>query len=178
MKTVGAAHLSPKSRKNRFCRIGGEPCGSPPPQNGAGGVNRTPLKHLKGAPWQRRPGNRTRSPASYAILTLGSLPDGEGRTSRIQPSCHLLFLLHEFQEGSRIETPRGSLPGFPSGNLATRIPSITEGRSLAPRSFTRTAIGCSHDQPTQREQYGLTTFHTNDTTRLGSLYTPRVFFRP
>jgi hypothetical protein len=84
----------------------------------------------------------------------------------------MLSLLHRFQEGFRVQTPRGSLPGFPSGDLATRIPSITDGHSLAPRSFTRIAIGCSHDQPTTREPYGLTTFHTNDRIGLGSLCPP------
>ena len=39
------------------------------------------------------------------------------------------------------ERPRGSLPAFASGDVATRIPSITAGHSLFPRSCARTAMG-------------------------------------
>ena len=39
------------------------------------------------------------------------------------------------------ERPWGSLPAFASGDVATRIPSITAGHSLSPRSCARTAIG-------------------------------------
>jgi hypothetical protein len=33
------------------------------------------------------------------------------------------------------------MPTFASGDVATRIPSITAGRSLFPRSCARTAMG-------------------------------------
>src|SRR5712671_6385065 len=99
----------------------------------------------------------SKHPTNYAILSVSRRPFGEGSTSRKLLCRHLSFLLCRFFRSSRVETPRGSLPGFPSGDLPTRIPSITDRHSLAPRSFTRIAIGNSHEQPTTREPYGLTT---------------------
>ena len=44
-------------------------------------------------------------------------------------------------DASRPPTPRGSLPPFGWGNVATPLQPITDRHPLAPRSFTRNPIG-------------------------------------
>src|SRR5262249_10842431 len=56
--------------------------------------------------------------------------------------------LRRLADGSRPPTPRGILPPFGWGNVATPIRPITGRPSLAPRSFTRGPIGRPYDLPT------------------------------
>src|SRR5438876_3495403 len=67
----------------------------------------------------------------------------ERRTSRafLRVFRHLLSFLSRLVKCSRHDRPRGSLPAFACDDVATTIPSITEGPSLFPPSFTRSLIG-------------------------------------
>jgi hypothetical protein len=62
------------------------------------------------------------------------------------------------------ETPDGSQPTFVGGEV-TPIRPITGWHSLFPSSFTRIPIGSPCGLLSQREEYGLTTFHM--CTRMG-----------
>ena len=50
-------------------------------------------------------------------------------------SCHF-FILHRFYISFRSELPNGNQPTFVWDNVLIPIPTITEGRSLSPSSFT------------------------------------------
>ena len=66
-------------------------------------------------------------------------------------------LLRWFADRSRPPTPEGSLPGFPWGDVATPIRSITDRPSFSPASCPRSPIGCSYEPPTPRG--GLRAYH-------------------
>src|SRR5262245_3900526 len=57
------------------------------------------------------------------------------------PPTSLHHGLRRLADGSRPPTPRGSLPPFGWGDVATPIRPITGRRSLSPRSSTRSLIG-------------------------------------
>src|ERR1700693_96565 len=88
----------------------------------------------------------------------------ERRTSRafLRFFRHLPSFLRRLVKFSRHERPRGSLPAFACGNVATTIPSITVGPSLFPRSFTRSLIGAPCGCLPQTEEIGLTVFHIDN----------------
>src|SRR5258707_15688535 len=73
------------------------------------------------------------------------------------PPTVLHHSLRRLADGSRPPTPRGSLPGFPWGDVATPIRPITDRPSLSPRSFTRSPVGGSCDLPTPKG--GLRAYH-------------------
>jgi len=73
------------------------------------------------------------------------------------PPTDLHHSLRRLADGSRPPTPRGSLPPFGWGDVATPIRPITDRPSLPPRSLTRSPIGRSCDLPTPKG--GLRTYH-------------------
>jgi hypothetical protein len=97
----------------------------------------------------------------------------------------LQHLLYRFLRDSRAETPQGSQPACASGDVATRIRSITERRSLFPTPLPALPlVGLAASLPFL-EQYGLTTFRKVDKDGLGALCSPvaldvhdRVLSRP
>src|SRR5258708_31504860 len=88
----------------------------------------------------------------------------ERRTSRsfLRFFRHLLSFLSRSVKCSRHERPRGSLPAFACGAVATTIPPITGGPSLFPHSFTRSLIGVPCDCLPRTEESGLTMFHIDN----------------
>src|SRR5215467_13044718 len=54
---------------------------------------------------------------------------------------HLHHLLYRFFRDSRAETPQGSLPACASGDVATRIRSITDRHSLFPTPLPAPPLG-------------------------------------
>jgi hypothetical protein len=104
-----------------------------------------------------------------------------------QSHRHLQHLLYRFLRCSRAETPQRSRPAFASGNVATRIRSITDRHSLFLTPLPAPSlIGLAAFLPfLRKERYGLTTFHKVDKDGLGALCTPvvlsvhdRVLVRP
>jgi hypothetical protein len=77
---------------------------------------------------------------------------------------HLHHLLYRFFRHSRAETPQGSQPACASGDVATRIRSITERRSLFPTPIPAPLLGSlTAFLPSKKERYGLPTFRKVDT---------------
>jgi hypothetical protein len=99
---------------------------------------------------------------------------------------HLQHLLYRFLRDSRAETPQGSQPACASGDVATRIRSITERHSLFPTPLPALPwVGLAASLPFKKEQYGLTTFRKVDKDGLGALCPPvalgvhdRILSRP
>ena len=99
---------------------------------------------------------------------------------------HLQHLLYRLLRDSRAETPQGSQPACASGDVATRIRSITERRSLFPTPLPALPlVGLTASLPPMEGQYGLTTFRKVDPKGLGALSPPgalgvhdRVLSRP
>ena len=99
---------------------------------------------------------------------------------------HLHHLLYRFFRDSRAETPQGSLPACASGDVATRIRSITDRHSLFPTPLPAPPLGSlTAFLPAKQERYGLTTFRKVDTNGVGALCSPgalavhdRVMARP
>src|SRR5262244_2875361 len=99
---------------------------------------------------------------------------------------HLQHLLYRFLRDSRAETPQGSQPACASGDVATRIRSITERHSLFPTPLPALPwVGLAASLPFKKEQYGLTTFRKGDRDGLGALCPPvalgvhdRILSRP
>lgn len=80
---------------------------------------------------------------------------------------------------SREERPGGSLPTFVSSDVATRIPAITAGHSLAPPSSTRTAIVGPCGRPTLKgDRTGLPCSAAVTTSDLGPLKLRRQRWAP
>jgi hypothetical protein len=89
---------------------------------------------------------------------------------------HLQHLLYRFLRDSRAETPQGSQPACASGDVATRIRSITERPSLFPTPLPALPlVGLAASLPFLPEQYGLTTFRKVDKDGLGALCPPVMF---
>ena len=84
---------------------------------------------------------------------------------------HLQHLLYQFFYGFRAETPQGSRLACAPGDVATRIPPITEGHSLFPAPLPAPPlVSLTASLPSFREErYGLTTFHKIDKDGLGAL---------
>src|SRR5262252_5174130 len=73
----------------------------------------------------------------------------------------------------RAETPQGSLPACASGDVATRIRSITDRHSLFPTPLPAPPLGSlTAFLPAKQERYGLTTFRKVDTNGVGALCSP------
>src|SRR5260370_39563915 len=82
----------------------------------------------------------------------------------VLPSSAFPFLCR-LVKGSRDERPRGSLPAFAGGDVATSIRSITERLSLFPLSFTRYLIGSPYSSLPRAEDIGLTVFRISNRMR-------------
>ena len=95
----------------------------------------------------------TPEPATELISVVEAAP---ARAVTALPT-YLLRPLRRLADGSRPPTPRGSLPPFGWGDVATPIRPITGRPSLPPSSFTRSPIGGSYDPPTPRG--GLRAYH-------------------
>ena len=87
---------------------------------------------------------------------------------------HLHHLLYRFFCDSRAETPQGSLLACAPGDVATRIRSITDRRSLFPTPIPAPPwVGLAAFLPFGRkERYGLTTFRTSTMDEVGSACSP------
>jgi hypothetical protein len=92
---------------------------------------------------------------------------------------HLQHLLDRFLCCSRAETPQGSLPACASGDVAkatgaTRILPITGRHSLFPTPIPASPLVsfAAFLPSSQKERYGLTTFHKVDKDGLGALCSP------
>ncbi len=59
-------------------------------------------------------------------------------------SCRF-FILRRFYISFRSELPDGSLPTFVWDDVSIPIPTVTEGRSLSPSSFTHKPFGRTYD---------------------------------
>jgi hypothetical protein len=88
---------------------------------------------------------------------------------------HLQHLHYRFLCCSRTETPQGSQLAFAPGDVATRIRPITRRPSLFPTPLpASSSVGLAIFLPSEKERYGLTTFHKVDTNGLGALCSPVV----
>src|SRR6516164_9468909 len=124
----------------------------PPPQNCTGKFPCMQLKPRTTRPCQTRGcpiglggnlGVTTAEPATEMTSVAGVAP---ARTLTIPPT-YLRRPLRRLADGSRPPTPRGSLPPFGWGEVATPIRPITGRPSLPPRSLTRSPIGRPYDLP-------------------------------
>jgi hypothetical protein len=86
---------------------------------------------------------------------------------------HLQHRLYRFLRGSRAETPQGSQLACAPGDVTARIRSITGRHSLFPTPIPALpSVGLTTFLPSEKEQYGLTTFHKVDKDGLGTLCSP------